>query len=282
MKYYIDTEFLEGTQRKRTFGMNVNTVPTIDLISIGIVSEDDKEYYAISKDFNLKEAWDRFQVKEETPFEKYHQFTGRKEYWIRKNVLKKIWRDLFFIDECDSLILSRMEGEKLSKELKIGKHDGLFNYNSLKSLINKYGKTNQEIAIEIQEFVYGFAIKGYDTEIQKKITSVLINDFIEDHGEPKFYAYYADYDWVVFCWLFGNMMSLPKGFPKYCRDLKQILDEKVELFGSVCASKPKSFIATLNLVKARNDYPKQEENTAHSAIDDARWNKQLHEFLNEL
>ena len=38
--------------------------PTIDLISIGIVSSDGSEYYAISKDFNLKEAWNRVDEKE--------------------------------------------------------------------------------------------------------------------------------------------------------------------------------------------------------------------------
>lgn len=56
--YYIDTEFLEGTQKKFPFG---NTKPTIDLISLGLVDEKDRIYYAISKDFNLKEAWNRWQ-----------------------------------------------------------------------------------------------------------------------------------------------------------------------------------------------------------------------------
>ena len=36
MKYFLDTEFLEGSQ-KTWFG---HTKPTIDLISIGIVAED--------------------------------------------------------------------------------------------------------------------------------------------------------------------------------------------------------------------------------------------------
>ena len=59
MKYFIDTEFLEGPQ-KGWFGKT--TKPTIDLISVGIVCEDGREYYAISKDFNLKEAWNRCDV----------------------------------------------------------------------------------------------------------------------------------------------------------------------------------------------------------------------------
>ena len=38
---------------------------------------------------------------------------------------------------------------------------------------------------------------------------------------PEFYAYYADYDWTLFCSIFGGMLSLPKGWPMLCLDLKQ-------------------------------------------------------------
>lgn len=45
MKYFYDTEFHEdGT--------------TIDLISIGIVAEDGREYYAISSEFDTRRAWE--------------------------------------------------------------------------------------------------------------------------------------------------------------------------------------------------------------------------------
>lgn len=47
----------------------------------------------------------------------------------------------------------------------------------------------------------------------------------EIYGKPDFWAYYADYDWVVFCQLFGTMMDLPKGFPMYCHDIKQWCDQ---------------------------------------------------------
>lgn len=52
MKYFIDTEFIEGFHKpflgkKRHF---------IDLISIGIVGEDGRTYYAISNEFNPKDA----------------------------------------------------------------------------------------------------------------------------------------------------------------------------------------------------------------------------------
>ena len=42
MKYFIDTEFLEGTQKEK-FPLSLfrkQIKPTIDLISIGIVAED--------------------------------------------------------------------------------------------------------------------------------------------------------------------------------------------------------------------------------------------------
>ncbi len=42
-------------------------------------------------------------------------------------------------------------------------------------------------------------------------------------ADPRFWAYYADYDWVVLCQLYGTMMQLPKGWPMYCRDLKQLI-----------------------------------------------------------
>ena len=55
----------------------------------------------------------------------------------------------------------------------------------------------------------------------------IASDIIEFVGDetPEFWAYYADYDWVVMCQLFGTMMQLPKGWPMYCRDFKQWLDE---------------------------------------------------------
>jgi hypothetical protein len=42
--------------------------------------------------------------------------------------------------------------------------------------------------------------------------------------KPEFWAYYADYDWVALCQLYGTMMDLPVGWPMYCRDFKQWLD----------------------------------------------------------
>jgi 3' exoribonuclease, RNase T-like len=74
---------------------------------------------------------------------------------------------------------------------------------------------------------------------------------------PEFWGYFADYDWVVFCQLFGAMIDLPKGYPMFCYDLKQMANW---------------------LSVPRQAYPKQ-EGQEHNALEDARWNKKLYDFL---
>ena len=90
MNYFLDLEFLEGPQKK-LFGY---TKPTIDLISIGIKCEDDREYYAISKDFNLKEAWNRYDLVRDGFTDEGLTPNFKKVYWIRENVLRQIWVEL--------------------------------------------------------------------------------------------------------------------------------------------------------------------------------------------
>jgi hypothetical protein len=80
----------------------------------------------------------------------------------------------------------------------------------------------------------------------------------ETYGKPEFWAYYADYDWVVLCQLFGTMMELPKGWPMYCRDIKQLAD---------------------SLGNPKLPAPGKDE---HYALADARWNRLAWKFLNQL
>lgn len=151
MRFWFDTEFYENGR-------------TIDLISIGVVSEDGREYYA--------ETTLAPQIAESTD-------------WLKANV---------------------------SPHIKGG------------------GKPAKEIARDLIEFM----------------------------GEkPEIWAYYADYDWVVLCQLHGTMMDLPKGWPMYCRDLKQLCD---------AVGNPK--------------LPKQ-TSTEHHALADARWAQQAWQFLLE-
>lgn len=154
MKYFLDTEFIEYPN-------------TIELISIGIVAEDGREYYAINA---------------ECKFDRANQ-------WVKDNVISKL-------EQIPDL------------------------WNSLDG-----------IKRDIRDFI------GSD--------------------KPIFWGYYADYDWVVFCWLFGPMIDLPKGWPMYCRDVKQLAD-----------------------MLGNPELPKQEDNI-HNALADARWNKETFLFLRE-
>jgi hypothetical protein len=97
---------------------------------------------------------------------------------------------------------------------------------------------------------YGPMIEGPPAEIRQAVLTMT-----QDRAKPRFWGYYADYDWVAFCQLFGSMMGLPKNFPMYCRDLKQLCDE----------------LGGPNL-------PEQGKGEHHALLD-ARWNKKAHEFL---
>lgn len=78
----------------------------------------------------------------------------------------------------------------------------------------------------------------------------MVQSLIEFAGEkPEFWAYYAAYDWVALCQLFGKMIDLPLGWPMYCRDLKQL---QADRFPDV-------------------SFPQQDPATEHHALSDARW-----------
>jgi hypothetical protein len=172
MRYFIDTEFNENGR-------------VIDLISIGIVAEDGREYYAVSKEFTIMDC----------------------NTWVVENVL------------------------------------------SLLPPVKEW-KWPREIAVEALEFIR------------------------EGAGKPVFYGWYADYDWVVFCQIFGSMINLPKGFPMYCRDLKQMADEIQELLTGT----ERSIYADEN---GRLILPSQ-EGTEHDALEDARWNVKVYERLMQI
>ena len=80
----------------------------------------------------------------------------------------------------------------------------------------------------------------------------------EEHGKPEFWGYFADYDWVALCQLFGAMMDLPKGWPMYCRDIKQWCDD------------------------LGNPRLPPEGKDEHHALADARWAKNAYYFLERI
>jgi hypothetical protein len=82
--------------------------------------------------------------------------------------------------------------------------------------------------------------------------------FVRDE-KPEFWGYFADYDWVVFCQLFGRMVDLPKGFPMFCMDLKQWARQSGVDLKSAVPQPP----------------------NAHNAIADAMWMREAHGYLME-
>jgi hypothetical protein len=153
MRIFFDTEFIED-------GV------TIDPISIGLVREDGKTYYAEVAETDL----------------------GRANDWVKENVIPNL-----------------RGGNAL--------------------------KPKHVIRDEIIQFVT---------------------------GEPEFWAYYCSYDWVMLCQIFGAMIDLPKGWPMFCRDIKQLACDK-------------------------GDPPLPPQiTTEHHALNDALWTKDAYEFLTNL
>lgn len=96
-------------------------------------------------------------------------------------------------------------------------------------------------------------LEGGIAEMMLGEISETIRRFAGD--KPEFWGYYADYDWVVLCQLFGTMMDLPKGWPMYCRDIKQLCDS------------------------LGNPRLPEQGKGEHHALADARWNRLAYEFL---
>lgn len=311
MKYFLDTEFLEGTQRIRQWGLKTDTwlriagigfivlgiytfllvhtyyslwflIPalimfgvslpktpeTIDLISIGIVAEDGREYYAVSKDFNLREAWFRYDLEYYDPQGNLYS-KPKKVYWIRENVIRPLFKELN--------TKGRTDAEYIKAHLySVGSE---MNYYAVKELIKWYGKTREQIAFDIAKFTLDPTGEGYDKWLGT--TDEYYKALKKDSKEsPKFYAYYADYDWVAFCWLFGKMIELPKRFPKYCYDLKQMFADIVEAREEEHQLPKDNWFDWESHIKGLPEYPVNEGE--HSAIEDARWNVKLFNFLKSI
>lgn len=75
---------------------------------------------------------------------------------------------------------------------------------------------------------------------------------------PEFWGYFADYDWVAICQLYGRMIDLPTGWPQFCRDVKQ---EMARL--GVTREALAKIVVTLE----------------HHALADALWTQKVHAFL---
>lgn len=90
--------------------------------------------------------------------------------------------------------------------------------------------------------------------VKPKVT--IAKEILDFAGDaPEFWAYYASYDWVALCQLYGRMIDLPPNWPMFCRDLQQLR------------------------IDAGIDNLPEMSGQEHNALDDAIWTKQTYEFL---
>jgi hypothetical protein len=182
--YCYDTEFLEDGR-------------TIELISIGIVCEDGREYYAVNG------AVDQDRIKNDR--------------WLLDNV----WKHLPVRGGEERLTTV---GEELGQAF-----DGPGFLDTTSPLV----KPKWVIADEVRDFLLHHTI----------IDDSSVTD------PPELWAYVAAYDHVALAQLWGRLIDLPIGIPKYTYDLKQEMD-RLGMPSSVVAKPP----------------------NAHDALADARWN----------
>lgn len=177
VRYFYDCEFLENGK-------------TIDLISIGIYSEDGREFYAVS------DAFDTMKV--------------ATNEWLMENVMSSIEHKVI--------------------ERRIPNLEGVPTYLDLE-ITDPALKSRKEIREGILDFVKG--------------------------TWPELWAWYGAYDHVALCQLFGRMIDLPKNFPMFTMDIKQV-QKQLGVLGIEMPTQPEGL---------------------HNALADAKFNKTRFDYL---
>ena len=130
-------------------------------------------------------------------------------------------------------------------------------------LVNDKGETYYAVSSEFREEDCNDWVKAnvlpYLGGSPRKTRAEIANDIVQFvyPDKPRWYGYYSAYDHVLLCQLFGTMIQLPKGWPMYTRDLKQMLDE----------------IGNPRVPKDLNG------GILHNALEDALWNKRVYEWV---
>lgn len=104
----------------------------------------------------------------------------------------------------------------------------------------------------VKKNVFPHLVGGQSRAPRRKIASEIIR-IVGD--APEFWAYYASYDWVVLCQLYGTMMDLPKGWPMFVHDVQQ-----------------------LRMERGNPGLPVQ-VSAEHNALNDALWTREAWQFL---
>ena len=131
-------------------------------------------------------------------------------------VKKRFWFDTEFIEypptiDLISIGITNEKDEKLylvSSEFDESKANRWVQVNVLPQLPPRDARVSRD---QIRDRIIDFVSQPYSFGM------------FPGEWDIEFWSYYADYDWVAFCWLFGKMIDLPRGYPKYCLDIKQLI-----------------------------------------------------------
>lgn len=129
-----------------------------------------------------------------------------------------------------------------------------------------WSRANQWVLDNVRPHLVGNSWYTFDSGREHSFDSPLTRDEIAREllrftqagdNHPEFWAYYASYDWVTTCQLYGRMIDLPNSWPMMCMDLKQ-----------------------LAIMLGNPNLPRQ-DSIQHNAINDARWNYNTYLWLNK-
>jgi hypothetical protein len=95
----------------------------------------------------------------------------------------------------------------------------------------------------------------YPYVVPRKELAEGVRKFITQFASPQLWGWYSSYDHVCMAQLWGRMIDLPKGLPMWTADLKQ------------------------EAVRLGNPKLPEQLTGEHHPLEDARWNRRVHEYL---
>jgi hypothetical protein len=180
MKHFYDLEFLE------------NGV-TIELISIGIISDDGNEYYAINSDIQTDEDLHR-RISE-------HDFLA-----------KEVIKHLPLLD--DHKVAQQLEKAAMSKRQPYFEPDSGRSIHRGTCLDWELNLTDRDVK---PKWVIANEVRNY---FLNRLDHGMHDDEMDDVGDVELWANYGAYDHVGLMQLWGPMMARPKHLPMFTHDLQ--------------------------------------------------------------
>lgn len=219
MKYFLDCKFIEDGK-------------TIDLISIGIVAEDGREYYAISNEFYPEKAneWVVENVLKNLPPIPQRMdlpITKQKRIEVCSGISEKPWapdvepENISLVSPWKSRASIRDEVAVFLGAKRISSSDAWL-FPSMPTLDALTKEECDQLGYKRSD-VTAKDCAGKDIVACHYYTAP------PEKASPEIWGEWPSYDWVAFSQLFGAMMGLPKGFPMRCRDVVQLLEDGLGL-----------------------------------------------------